>query len=129
MATKRYSKYRSVRVMVDGIEFQSKKEANRYLFLCHLVDTGKIKNLCRQVEYPLIPTQREPDTITKTGKVKKGKVIERACYYVADFQYDQDGQTVVEDVKGYRGGGAYAVFTIKRKLMLEKYGIRVLEVK
>lgn len=123
------NKYGNHKIEIDGETYDSKREYTRHLFLRHLVDTGQIKNLCRQIEYPLIPTQREPDIITKTGKVKKGKVIERACYYVADFQYEQDGQTVVEDVKGYRGGGAYAVFTIKRKLMLEKYGIRVLEVK
>lgn len=123
------NKYNARKIVADGETYDSKREYRRYLFLKHLVDTGQIRNLCRQVEYPLIPTQREPDTTTKTGKVKHGRVIERACSYVADFQYEQDGQTVVEDVKGYRGGGAYAVFVIKRKLMLERYGIRVLEVK
>jgi Protein of unknown function (DUF1064). len=123
------SKYNAKRFMADGEMWDSKREYRRYLFLIHLVDTGQIKNLCRQVEYELIPIQREPDIITKTGKHKPGRVIERKCSYIADFQYEQDGETVVEDVKGYRRGGAYAVFTIKRKLMLEKYGIRVLEVK
>ena len=123
------NKYNARKIVADGETYDSKREYRRYLFLKHLVDIGQIRNLCRQVEYPLIPTQREPDTTTKTGKVKPGRVIERACSYVADFQYEQDGQTVVEDVKGYRGGGAYAVFVIKRKLMLERYGIRVLEVK
>lgn len=122
-------KYNAKRFEADGEMFDSKREYRRYMFLIHLVDTGRIKNLCRQVEYELIPIQREPDIITKTGKRKPGRVIERKCSYIADFVYDQDGQTVVEDVKGYRGGGAYKVFTIKRKLMLEKYGIRVLEVK
>ena len=123
------SKYNAKRFMADGEMWDSKREYRRYLFLIHLVDTGQIKNLCRQVEYELIPIQREPDIITKTGKHKPGRVIERKCSYIADFQYEQDGETVVEDVKGYRGGGAYAVFSIKRKLMLEKYGIKVLEVK
>lgn len=123
------NKYNAKRFEADGEMFDSKKEYRRYLFLIHLVDTGQIKNLCRQVEYELIPIQREPDIITKTGKHKPGRVIERKCSYIADFQYEQDGETVVEDVKGYRRGGAYAVFTIKRKLMLEKYGIRILEVK
>ena len=123
------NKYNAKRFVADGETFDSKREYRRYLFLIHLVDTGQIKNLCRQVEYELIPIQREPDIITKTGKHKPGRVIERKCSYIADFQYEQDGETVVEDVKGYRRGGAYAVFTIKRKLMLEKYGIRVLEVK
>ena len=123
------TKYNANKIVADGETFDSKREYKRYLFLRHLVDIGRIKNLCRQVEYPLIPTQRDADIITKTGKVKPGRVIERGCNYLADFVYEQDGKTVVEDVKGYRGGGAYAVFVIKRKLMLEKYGIRVLEVK
>ena len=123
------NKYNARKIVADGETFDSKREYKRYLFLRHLVDIGRIKNLCRQVVFPLIPTQRDADTVTKTGKVKPGRVIERGCSYLADFVYEQDGKTVVEDVKGYRGGGAYAVFVIKRKLMLEKYGIRVLEVK
>lgn len=123
------NKFNARKIVVDGEVFDSKREYKRFLFLKHLENSGRISNLCRQVEYLLIPTQREPSTVTRTGKVNPGRVIERSCSYVADFQYSQDGQTVVEDVKGYRGGGAYAVFTIKRKLMLEKYGIRVLEVK
>ena len=64
------------------------------------------------------------------GRRKPGKVVEHECSYVADFVYTQDGETVVEDVKGYRdpSSAAYAKFVIKRKLMLERYGIRVKEV-
>lgn len=123
------NKFNARKIVVDGEVYDSKREYKRWLFLKHLMDTGRISNLCRQVEYTLIPAQREPDITTRTGKTKPGRVIERACCYVADFTYDQDGLTVVEDVKGYRRGGAYAVFVIKRKLMLERYGIRVLEVK
>lgn len=65
----------------------------------------------------LIPAQRD----------ETGKLIEREVSYVADFQYIQDGKKVVEDVKGYKRGAAYQLFTIKRKLMLLQ-GIRVKEV-
>lgn len=123
------NKYKARKIVVDGETYDSKREYKRHQFLIHLADTGRIKDLCRQVEYELIPIQREPDIITKTGKRKPGRVRERKCTYIADFVYEQDGHTVVEDVKGYRGGGAYAVFVIKRKLMLERYGIRILEVK
>jgi hypothetical protein len=55
--------------------------------------------------------------------------IERGLYYIADFVYiDETGHTVVEDVKGYKGGATYRVFAQKRKLMLEIYGIKVVEV-
>lgn len=110
-------KYNSRKTIVDGIKFDSKKEAARYKELKTLEKSGVISNLQRQVKYVLIPAQREDK-----------KLIERECSYYADFVYRQNGQTVVEDVKGYRKGGAYAVFAIKRKLMLQKYGIRVKEV-
>lgn len=122
------NKYKAKKVIVDDQVFDSKKEARRYTQLVRLLDTGVIRNLCRQMEFVLIPVQRDADIITKTGKKKPGRVLERKVSYVADFVYEKDGHTVVEDVKGYRGGGAYAVFTIKRKLMLEKYGIQVKEV-
>lgn len=82
----------------------------------------------RQVKYVLIPAQREL-YIGKTGQKKAGKVLERECAYFSDFTYiDKQGNTVAEDCKGYKGGGAYAVFTIKRKLMLYVHHIRVIEI-
>ena len=68
----------------------------------------------RQVRYELIPVQRDED----------GNVLERACYYVADFVYaGADGYTVVEDVKGIRT----KAYLMKRKLMLYRYGISIQE--
>lgn len=123
------SKYGAAKTIVDGITFDSRKEANRYLELSMLEQAGCIEDLRRQVKFVLIPTQREEDTVGKRGGIKPGKVLEKECAYIADFVYrDADGHTVVEDVKGYRGGEAYAVFKIKRKLMLYIHGIRVREV-
>lgn len=122
------SKYRAKKASVDGIEFDSRKEANRYCELKLLQRAGKIQNLELQKAFELIPAQREADTIGKRGGIIKGKVIEKAVFYRADFVYTENGETVVEDVKGYKGGGAYAVFTIKRKLLLYKYGIKIKEI-
>ena len=124
------SKYNARKIIIDGKKFDSKKEYLRYLQLLDLEKEGKIKDLQRQVIYELIPTQREENKISKSGKTKPGKVIERACKYAADFVYFDIAadKIVVEDVKGYKKAGAYNLFTIKRKLMLEKYGIRVKEV-
>lgn len=119
------SKYLSKKIEYNGITFDSKKEGKRYIELCN---DESVTDLRMQVRYELIPAQREPSTFNSRGREVLGKVIERKCEYVADFVYKRDGKTIVEDVKGYRRGGAYAVFTIKRKLMLEKYGIRVREV-
>lgn len=126
------SKYNSKKTIIDGISFDSAKEAKRYQELKLLEKAGKIRNLQLQVKFPLIPSQYEETGETYTRGVHKGekkkKLIERPVSYVADFVYQENGKTVVEDVKGYRGGGAYAVFKIKRKLMLWVHGIRVREV-
>lgn len=108
-----YRKYNAKKTVVDGIKFDSKKESVRYLELKQLERAGEISGLQRQVRYELIPSQHD----------ENGKVIERACYYVADFVYRESGKTVVEDCKGYRTD----VYIIKRKLMLYRYGIKIRE--
>ena len=118
------SKYKAKKTVVDGIAFDSKREANRYTELKLLERAGEIKGLRRQVEFLLIPEYREPDTVGVRGGIKKGKVIERKCTYIADFTYIENGEVVVEDSKGYRT----EAYKIKRKLMLEKHGIKIREV-
>jgi hypothetical protein len=126
-------KYGNKKVEVDGIEFDSKKEARRYWELKLLQRAGKISDLQLQREFELIPAQYEAfERYGKTGKrLQDGKrCIEQSCTYKADFCYMQDGQLVVEDVKGYRDpqSAGYAKFVIKRKLMLWRYGIKIIEV-
>lgn len=125
----RHSKYGNRKTVVDGITFDSKKEANRFRELQLLERAGKITALQRQVKYVLIPTQREfSNEIYKKGAhqghFKPGKVLEKECSYIADFAYIQDGAYVVEDTKGVRT----EAYKIKRKLMLERYGIQIKEV-
>lgn len=118
---------------MDGITFDSAKEARRYWELKMMERAGRISDLQRQVAYILIPTQRAEGTEVykrgpNKGQRKPGEVLEKECRYVADFVYTRDGKNIVEDVKGYKQGGAYKVFVIKRKLMLERYGIQIQEV-
>ena len=108
------SKYNSKKTVVDGQKFDSKKEARRYQELLLLEKAGVIKNLSRQVKFVLIPSQRD----------ENGKVVERECSYKADFEYTEDGKTIVEDVKGFKT----KEYIIKRKLLLWRYGIRIREV-
>ena len=124
------SKYHNRKVTVDGITFDSAKEANRYKELKVLERAGLVHDLQLQVKFKLIPAQREwTDETTKTGKPKKGKVLEHEVSYIADFTYkNRYGLLVVEDVKGYKKGEAYALFVLKRKLMLWIHGIRVKEI-
>lgn len=110
------NKYHNKKVVADGIKFDSAKEARRYQELKLLEAAGEITDLRRQVRYELIPAQRID-----------GKLVERKVDYVADFAYirTKDQKLIVEDVKGYRDGGAYRVFVIKRKLMLSVWGIKI----
>lgn len=121
----RRNKYGARKVTKNGLIYDSKKEARRAGILETLEKAGAITDLRRQVKYVLIPTQREPDTIGPKGGRKPGKVIERECYYLADFVYTitATGETVIEDTKGVRT----KEYIIKRKLMLERYGIRIKE--
>ena len=107
------NKYKSRKVTVDGLVFDSRKEYIRWCELVLLQKAGQITELKRQVKYELIPSQ-------KVG----GKVAERACTYVADFVDRENGKTVVEDTKGFKTKD----YIIKRKLMLWVHGIRVREV-
>jgi hypothetical protein len=122
------SKYHSKKVSAGGEAFDSRKEYRRWCELLLLQRAGQISDLRRQVEFELIPAQREPDAVGARGGIKRGKLIEQRCCYIADFVYTENGQTVVEDVKGYKRGTAYAVFSIKRKLLLFTRGIRIREV-
>ena len=117
------NKYGSKKIEVDGIVFDSKKEAKRYSELLLLEKAGEISNLQRQVKYVLIPAQY--------AEVNgKRKCIERECVYISDFTYIENGKLIVEDVKGYRdpSSAGYAKFVIKRKLMLHVHGIRITEI-
>lgn len=125
IAKKRGSKYRNVKTVVDGITFDSKKEAQRYAELRMMELAGEIKDLKCKSQYPFI--------------VEGGKI----CSYIADFEYLKFFQAntpiggngicvshglsrVVEDVKSEitRKNPAYR---IKKKLMKAIYGIDILE--
>lgn len=118
-------KYGNRKIEVNGITFDSVKEANRYRELLLLERAGTIQNLELQKKFVLIPAQREfTNELDKKGNFKKGKVIERECAYIADFCYTENGRYVVEDTKGFRTKD----YIIKRKLMLKEYGIRITEI-
>ena len=95
------SKYRNVKIVINGIKFDSKKEATRYQELLVLQNAGMITNLKLQDRFEIVPKQAG----------------ERKVVYVADFTYfTQSGKLIVEDVKSAitRKNTAYI---IKRKLM------------
>ena len=113
------SKYSNKKAVYNGILFDSKREQKRYSELLLLQRAGAITNLELQKVFELIPAQYET---LENGK--KGKCLERAVTYRADFYYIENGVPVVEDAKGFRT----EVFKIKKKLMLYVHGIRIKEV-
>ena len=120
------SKYNNKKVCVNGLQFDSRKEANHYIKLLEKQQNGEIRNLETQVKYVLIPAQFEPDRVGVRGGKIKGKCLERECAYIADFRYidSETWETIVEDTKGFRTPD----YKIKRKLMLHVHGIRIKEV-
>lgn len=108
------SKYRAKKVVAEGQTFDSQKEYTEWLKLRLREKNGEIENLQRQVRFELIPKQIGAD----------GKCLERACHYVADFVYIENGETVVLDTKGFRTKD----YVIKKKLMLFVHGIRIKEI-
>ena len=112
------SKYGNKKTLAaDGTLCDSKKEALRLYELLMMEKAGLIKDLKRQVKFVLIPTQRVD-----------GKVVERECYYMADFVYLEKvapgkWERVVEDTKGFRT----KEYRIKRKLMLKEHGVIIKE--
>ena len=99
------SKYRNVKTEVDGIVFDSGREAKRWGELQLLERAGAITELRRQVPYAFRVNQ-----VT-------------ICTYKADFVYRENGREIVEDAKGK----ATDVYVIKRKLMKAFFGITILE--
>lgn len=97
------SKYHAIR---SG-KYASRKEARRAHELSLLERCGAITDLREQVRFEIIPA---------TGG-------ERAAHYVADFVYCEDGEQVVEDVKGCRT----PEYVLKRKLMMWRHGIKIRE--
>ena len=102
------SKYRNKKTVAGGITFDSKKEAKRYYELKLLERAGKISNLELQKPYVLI------------DKSTYGRAIK----YVADFVYTEKGETIVEDVKGFRTD----VYRLKKRMLAERYGIKIKEI-
>lgn len=103
------SKYNAVRTVVDNITFDSKKEAARYVELKILESAGQIVSLELQPVFQLL--------------VKSGRSVGK---YRADFKYYdcQKRDWVIEDVKGVKT----AVYRLKKRIVEEVYGIKIIEV-
>ena len=99
------NKYKNRKIVVDNIKFDSILEANRYQELKLLQKAKQISNLRLQVPF-----------LIQEGFKKNGKT-HRKIEYIADFVYEENGQTVIEDTKGMKT----ETFKIKQKLFEYKY--------
>lgn len=106
------NKYRAKKETVDGIEFDSRREANRNSELLAMQQAGLISGLYRQPGFELIP---------KCGK-------ERPAKHHADFSYvdNATGEKVVEDVKSR--ATKTKDYILRRKIMNWRFGIQIKEV-
>lgn len=99
------NKYRNKKTQIDMYVFDSIAESRRYKELVLLQRAGKITEL-----------QLQPKFLLQESFRKNGKTY-RKIEYIADFQYEENGKIVVEDVKGKET----EVFKLKRKLFEKKY--------
>lgn len=97
----RVSKYHAKKTVVDGIEFDSAKEAKRYTKLRAMEENNEIHGLLLQVSFELLPS------------FDCDGVKYRGMRYIADFVYHRDGKLVVEDCKGVKT----PEYKLKKKLM------------
>ena len=134
IAAQTANKYHNRKIEINGIRFDSRKEAKRYVQLMHAMRLGAIKDLRLQVDF----------TIQEAYTDCQGKRI-RAIRYRADFAYKLTGllpfsisaedrdvwsryimsgtETVIEDVKGVKT----QAYKLKEKLMAQK-GISIREI-
>mgnify|MGYP002626794459 CR=1 FL=1 len=102
------NKYRAKKTEVDGILFDSRKEAARYRVLR---DDPNIKDLELQPKFDLLVTNLE------TGEKKK------VGFYKADFRYTLNGEVIIEDVKGVKT----SVYNLKKRIIKGIYNIDIKE--
>ncbi len=99
------NKYHAKRIQINGIQFDSIKESQRYAELKLMERTGQISNL-----------SVHPTFVIVEGFEWHGEKV-RPVKYEADFKYIENGKDVVEDVKGIMTD----TFKIKIKLFKSLY--------
>lgn len=108
---KKRNKYHNLKTVVDGVTFDSKREAAHYVVLKKMLDEGVIKDLERQKSYTFIHNGH------------------KLCRYVADFVYIDvcSGKVIVVDVKSYYTA-KMPLYKLKKKMMRAFFGIDIQEV-
>ena len=106
-------KYHNKKVEIDGHKFDSRHEAEIYLYLKQQEQDGNISQLKLQVPFIL------------QDKFKINGRTVREIKYLADFTFtNSEGQLEVWDAKGYKTD----VYSLKKKLFEYRYGVEIQEV-
>ena len=124
MAQEPRSKYHARKTVVDGITFDSAKEAHRYEHLKMMEKGGHIARLRLQQRFELC----SPMTNMRADVVEGDNRLMVIGHYVADFSYDELSaeatRWIVEDVKGFKT----PLYRWKKKHFEAQYGIQIREV-
>lgn len=102
----RKNKYGNIKVVVDNITFDSKKEVSFYKELKLRKAIGDIIDFALKPKFELM-----------AGFTNYNGTKVRSINYIADFVIYHDGKTEIVDVKGVKT----EVFNIKWKLLQYKY--------
>jgi Protein of unknown function (DUF1064) len=113
------SKYGAKRTIVDGIWFDSGKEARRYGELKLLENAGKISNLETQPAFPI--------DVVALWRPRQTRII-RCGFFTADFRYVDlaTGEVVIEDTKSLPT--KTTAYRLRKRLVEAIHGVTVNEV-
>lgn len=121
-------KYGNTKKVVDGITFDSKREADAYIYLKVLQEKGSISDLQIHPKWELQPkmTEQYIEHLKTKDKVKE-RTIQQPITYTADFSFIRNGEFVCIDIKISK----YLLpkeFVLKKKMMRYVHNIIVTEI-
>lgn len=101
------NKFNAKKTVLDGHHFDSMGEARRYVELDLMQRAGEISELQVHPKFKLL------------DRFKRGKRTIPAIMFTPDFQYVENGVTVVEDFKGMQR--VSADFSIRRRWFMSQH--------
>jgi hypothetical protein len=114
------NKYQARSVRVDGILFDSQREADRYQELKLLAQAGRISSIEIHPGFPLI--------VKELHRVDGPEILHTVGMYHADFRYrdHRSGAWVVEDVKSQPT--KTEAYKLRKKIVEAVHGVTIVEI-
>lgn len=114
------NKFGASKVVVKGITFDSRYEADRFLYLSDLEKCGRISGLRLQKGFRIIKKVVKLVPVQLKTKVRYDeRVVEKEARYTCDFLYEEDGKIIVEEFKSQMTC-MLPDYILRRKLMVNK---------